>query len=619
MRIVKRTFFGLFLILCLLFLAACNGGGGGGDAADATISGIAAAGAPIVGTINIRGANGATSQSAILADGSYEVNVEALTAPFLIWAQGTANGKEVKLYSTVDSTEENANVTPATNLVMAMALGADPADVYEDDPDADVPDAADIVNAAVRVQELLSSVFATLEMDADFDLMNGEFVIGESFDRVLDTVSFQVDSSDPDNVTVEIADKSSGTTMFEHNASSGETGTELTPEEVQDIVGANLTFQEEALTILKKIEELYKTSKPTEDELKDTLLPYMTSDFLDEGLGRVDVLEDWLDEDEGPSTGITITAVSIYRGMSNAKAVYNNVTIDEMPGYTKGNWCLVTLNENGVSESFITAFVRDGNIVKWYGNRCPFYDGGDLESDHVFEKSEYSGESKWSGLDLWAEDEGNVALTTYGINGFIVSHPALPDLTNIGYPGINGLLLERTSDIDPEYEISSTTTSHWMHQYTEDDGLDIDDLTAGDEFFFIGVDVDTKEVKHSWICPLNAVPLKKSELTSAHFPTITTPTDSGDVSIPGEITVAWTLPTATDAFADWVSINFGTGSNWSNMDEDNPEWGDKDWLTTTFDTSETSITNPTWFNVQVTAEDGRGMAFKRIHSFSLPQ
>ncbi|PIE61005.1 MAG: hypothetical protein CSA29_05610 [Desulfobacterales bacterium] len=162
----------VFLMLFLVLISGCNGGGSDTDSA-ASIRGIAAAGAPIVGTVNIRGANGKTSDNEINADGTYRVDVSALTAPFLIWAEGTANGNNVKLYTTVDTAKKNANITPATNLVLTMALGQDPAAVYKNDPDAEVPDSSEIVSAEKQVQALLSRVFDSLGMPEDFNLMKG--------------------------------------------------------------------------------------------------------------------------------------------------------------------------------------------------------------------------------------------------------------------------------------------------------------------------------------------------------------------------------------------------------------------------------------------------------------
>ncbi len=216
----------------------------------------------------------------------------------------------------------------------------------------------------------------------------------------------------------------------------------------------------------------------------------------------------------------------------------------------------------------------------------------------------------WSGLDF---DLLDADASQYGINAVIVSHPCFPDLSNKGFPGINGLLLEH-----PFYWITSIRTEHWPSVYTEDDGLDIDRLAVGDEFYYIGVDTDTKTFKCAWIHSLKATPIKRSELNTSYFPEITTPTDFSDVSTPGNVTVTWTLPTALETYSESVSIDFGDSSSSDSDFEYDSEWGDQ-WLTTTFDLSQTAVVSPTWFNVRVTARSNDNMSFVTKMSFSIDE
>ena len=149
-----------------------------------------------------KGANGKLSFSAVKADGSYTVDVSALESPFIIFVEGTVGSRTVRLYSTIDE-PGRANVTPATNLAMTLALGADPAAVY---PPKDIttdgtlieaaPTSAKIEEAKHTVQAILEKVFATLDVPAGFDILNGSFKAdGTGFDKLLEAVSMKVNTT----------------------------------------------------------------------------------------------------------------------------------------------------------------------------------------------------------------------------------------------------------------------------------------------------------------------------------------------------------------------------------------------------------------------------------------
>ncbi len=153
-----------FAVLALA-LAACGGGGGGGSdsgsggggsAPDATpvapggsvnyasaptLSGVAAAGAPLTqASISVVDGKGVAVGSATshAVDGSYSVtlNTRSLTVPLMVQARGMdAAGTPQVLHSAVPamsaaSAAMVANVTPLTNAIVALSLGADPAPVF---------------------------------------------------------------------------------------------------------------------------------------------------------------------------------------------------------------------------------------------------------------------------------------------------------------------------------------------------------------------------------------------------------------------------------------------------------------------------------------------------------
>ncbi len=204
---------------------------------------------------------------------------------------------------------------------------------------------------------------------------------------------------------------------------------------------------------------------------------------------------------------------------------------------------------------------------------------------------------------MWAEDDGNVAKDTYGIDAVVILHPALPEMTADTDPrlaGLHGLLLVNDpATVEPYFPIVSVPQmAHDFWLFSEDDGLNLAGLKAGDEFVFIGAAMDGTP-KRVWINRLGSVPLPAANLTPGHFATITAPTSLSNVTIPGTVTVSWSMPTAQTAAADWCNIGWGNGSDWTNMDKDNPAWGET-WTSTTFDTSATKVSPASYMHVEIT-------------------
>ena len=205
----------LFISVIVSVVIGCGKDSSKGSVSE--IYGTAAVGSPVIGTVNIKGANGKVSMSAIRADGTYTVDVSALSSPFIIFVEGKVGGESVRLYSTIDI-PGRANVTPATNMVLALALGQDPETVY---PPTDIktdgkeiedpPSQAELDIAINKVQTILENVFSVLDVPDGFDIMNGEFVAdGSGFDKVLDLVKMDVDTTTTGDVVVNVTDAVSG-------------------------------------------------------------------------------------------------------------------------------------------------------------------------------------------------------------------------------------------------------------------------------------------------------------------------------------------------------------------------------------------------------------------------
>ena len=117
----------------VLTLAGCGGGGGDAPAAAATVdvlavpttlTGTAAIGAPISGSVFAIDINGKVSPVAPTTGlGAFVVDVGGMTAPFILSITGTAGGKPVTLNSIATAAGQTVNITPLTDLIVSSASG----------------------------------------------------------------------------------------------------------------------------------------------------------------------------------------------------------------------------------------------------------------------------------------------------------------------------------------------------------------------------------------------------------------------------------------------------------------------------------------------------------------
>lgn len=167
-------------------LVAC-GGGGGGDAAPATtqaltLSGTAAVGAPVAGrSVSVKCAAG-TASVVTGGDGSYSVTIASGAWPCM--AQVTASsGTVLNTVATASGTSAIANITPATQLVVAALVHADPSTYFLS---FDGTRAADITGAgiaAAQAEMIAILSLAGVDFSAVGDLLASAFTT--TYDAVL--------------------------------------------------------------------------------------------------------------------------------------------------------------------------------------------------------------------------------------------------------------------------------------------------------------------------------------------------------------------------------------------------------------------------------------------------
>ena len=154
-------------------LTAC-GGGGGSDSplTPQPISGTAAAGAPVIGTVTVKDSAGVTKTTAIATDGSYSVDVAGMTGPFVFLASGTVGGRTIEMVSAATAADVNktVNITPFTDLIVANLAGQAASSYYASPSFAKLT-AVDLDAARQILTTRLRPILDALGVEAGFDLL----------------------------------------------------------------------------------------------------------------------------------------------------------------------------------------------------------------------------------------------------------------------------------------------------------------------------------------------------------------------------------------------------------------------------------------------------------------
>jgi len=186
----------IVLASLMLLLSGCGGGGGGGStAAPQIVSGVAAAGSAIIGTVTLKDSAASPEKSFATSDGSFSFDVTGLTKPFLLKVSGKANGADYTLYS-LASDQGTANINPLSHLVVAVAAGGgDLAQLYAAPGTTGIQGVAgNLGQALLQVQSILKPLLLKYGV-ASVDPIQGSFKVGVSaLDLMLDSVTLKLDS-----------------------------------------------------------------------------------------------------------------------------------------------------------------------------------------------------------------------------------------------------------------------------------------------------------------------------------------------------------------------------------------------------------------------------------------
>ncbi len=208
------TKIGRMLVLAALAVGTLlfSGCGGGGSSTTPTVSGVAAAGAPLTGQVSLVDQNGTAAPGApktLNADGSFSFDVSNMRPPFFLKADGTAGGTGYTMYSFALAAG-TANINPMSNVVCAAVAGVnDPATAYNAPatyaPAMTLPAMnTATTNMRVMMTNILNQFGATT-----VNPVTGSYSANHTgLDAVFDVVRMSIDTG---SGTMTVVDKTSGT------------------------------------------------------------------------------------------------------------------------------------------------------------------------------------------------------------------------------------------------------------------------------------------------------------------------------------------------------------------------------------------------------------------------
>ena len=204
-------------ISVLALLAAC-GGGGGGNVSSLQISGTAATGAAIAnGNVEVKCQSG-TGTATTSATGSYSVSVASGVQPCIL--RVTDPITQIQLHSIIEAGANTANITPATDLVVANALGESPSTAFSNFSSSQQQKitSANLTTAVTRVQTATAALGTSADMSG-VDIMKGTLqaatsdAAGNAADQKIDALMAALAAADKkiSELSTLLASSTSGT------------------------------------------------------------------------------------------------------------------------------------------------------------------------------------------------------------------------------------------------------------------------------------------------------------------------------------------------------------------------------------------------------------------------
>lgn len=421
-----------------LLLAACGGGGGGkstdAGGSNATLSGTAAAGLPLVGSVTVKDATGATRTVSIGANGAYTVDVSGLTGPFLLRATGTAGGATYVVHSAATSADVNGNIniTPLTDLILSNVAGQI-ATNYFDSGSFSSLSATQLSTETAKLKEKLLPVLQAMGVDTATDLLRTQFTpLDSALDKALDAISVSYDTSTNIATLTNVLTQESITDDIATPAAQ-----EPSPTTMSDT--SNLVTAADDIPLIRaalaSFTAAFSSSLPTAATIKS----HLTSGFLDLDQDRNAMASEMAGDSS--NIGIQLTEVTI-----------NHIDYTDTASPVADVSFLVK-NASGAVLDREQHFKlkKVSGTWKLHGNQRVL----DISAHVHTVKSHYSSgdftsECRGSGLEFWIEDMDDA--NSADIAHIVVTGPGLPG---------NGIRYDRPSEGGPWQMVETGQSGTW--------------------------------------------------------------------------------------------------------------------------------------------------------------
>ena len=366
-KMIKSGFLFVTLTLAIVLFQNCSAGGGGAAATPGTtasvVSGVAVAGAPIVGTVTIKDSSSPaiTKFVTISANGSYTIDVAGLTAPFMLRADGSVGGRSYSIYSGAAAADINGNinVTPLTDLIVANIAGQ-LASTYFTSGNFATLTTAELNSQTSALQARLLPILTAAGVSGSIDLLRSSFAADHTgLDAALDVLRIEVDPNtaiatitsiiNNQVITDNLASKADATVIDATGVAAGLT-------DVQLIFGTFTTFMNLFATALPSpshatLLSIYDAAFLNEGESRSVFLSNITSDSSMIGIQftNVSLVEGSLIPATGSPTAATVSFKVIQAGTPHDQMTWNLVK-------TSGTW---KITGNGqIGRARVSPFAR---------------------------------------------------------------------------------------------------------------------------------------------------------------------------------------------------------------------------------------------------------------------
>jgi len=351
------------------------------------LNGTAAAGAAMVGLVEAKGAQDTVASTQIQADGSFSVDVTALTAPYRLRATGTVGGQAYTLHSYASDASTTINVTPFTDLIVANTANILAGDFYSNGPSTGLLP-ADLAAQETELQAKIQTVLTGLGLDAEVDLLATPFTVDyQGLDAALELVSITINESTLIATITYVLD---GSSITDDITASGEAAA-LAVSDVNALIEA-VTDTASIAEIFSSLAAAFTGGAPIAEDLS----AYFASNFLSGG-------------ENSEAFAASVTADPQWLDISFASLVVSG--LDSNAGFAEVSFNFNYASTPEVDAAVDTWLVNRDEVLGWQlsGNQQIIFD--DFETD-------LGGWSSWGPgtvtLDTTTAHTGNGSLKMTG-------------------------------------------------------------------------------------------------------------------------------------------------------------------------------------------------------------